>query len=344
MSCYFSIIVPVYNNQDYLDRCIQSIIKQTINNYELILIDDGSTDKSPTICDDYSKKYSNIFTYHINNSGVSTARNIGIEKAKGQYILFLDSDDWIERDTLKKLLTFLEDNDVDIVKFLKVKEVGKVSIYDKKLFNHLEVLNKKEFYKIYKISFNTYYFNNLFCMVFKSNLVKKLKLDSNLGYGEDFLFNLAALEMAKKIGFYNEYFYHYIINANSATSCKNLDKQRKNLIDCIKVYTKIFDYLKYLNVDYDYYEEILKNRFYKELDNCFFHIIKCCNYDTYYQILREFTINCEKYFDLNIFDDKDINRFLNKRKCYKYYFLINIKILVKKFLKSLRYLIKMEIR
>lgn len=99
-----SIIVPIYNAQNHLKKCIESIINQTEKDIEIILIDDGSTDDSLKICNEYQRKDFRINVIHQNNSGVSIARNQGIKIAKGEYIGFVDSDDWIDLDMFKRLL------------------------------------------------------------------------------------------------------------------------------------------------------------------------------------------------------------------------------------------------
>lgn len=93
-----SVIVPVYNVENYLCKCVDSIINQTYNNLEIILVDDGSTDGSASICDEYVLKDSRVKVIHKENGGVSSARNIGIAEASGEYICFVDSDDWLELD------------------------------------------------------------------------------------------------------------------------------------------------------------------------------------------------------------------------------------------------------
>ena len=93
-----SVIVPVYNVEKYLHRCVDSILAQTFNDFELLLIDDGSKDKSGAICDEYAAKDSRVRVFHKENGGVSSARNLGLENAKGDWIIFIDSDDWIADD------------------------------------------------------------------------------------------------------------------------------------------------------------------------------------------------------------------------------------------------------
>ena len=96
-----SVIVPVYNVEKYLTQCIESILSQTYQEFELLLIDDGSEDNSGSICDHYSNIDSRVHVFHKENGGVSSARNMGIEHAKGEWVCFVDSDDWIDKDTFE---------------------------------------------------------------------------------------------------------------------------------------------------------------------------------------------------------------------------------------------------
>ena len=109
-----SIIVPVYNAERYLHRCIDSVLAQTYTNFELLLINDGSKDNSGEICDKYAVKDSRIRVFHKENGGVSSARNMGIDEAKGEWLSFIDSDDWIEPTMYEKMLQELIGNNADI--------------------------------------------------------------------------------------------------------------------------------------------------------------------------------------------------------------------------------------
>lgn len=99
-----SVIVPVYNVEIYLNQCIDSLINQTFKNFEIILVDDGSTDNSGSICDEFAEKYDNVFAFHKQNGGLSSARNYGIEKARGEYLAFIDSDDFVESNMFEHLV------------------------------------------------------------------------------------------------------------------------------------------------------------------------------------------------------------------------------------------------
>ena len=112
-----SVIVPIYNAEKYLDRCIESILNQTVKDFELVLVDDGSSDNSPAICDRYAEKYDFIHVIHKPNGGAGESRNFGIErslKTKSEYITFIDSDDFVHKQYLEVLLKALSENDVDV--------------------------------------------------------------------------------------------------------------------------------------------------------------------------------------------------------------------------------------
>lgn len=123
-----SVIVPVYNVEEYLHYAMSSLLNQTYKNFEVILVNDGSTDSSGQICDKYAKQYNNIFSYHKENGGLSDARNFGITKSKGEYITFLDPDDYLENYALELLIGIQQKNNVDIVS-TRVKPTEEYNIY-----------------------------------------------------------------------------------------------------------------------------------------------------------------------------------------------------------------------
>lgn len=142
----FSFIVPVYNVKDYLHECIESILNQTVDNYEVILIDDGSTDGSNIICQEYSLKYDKIRMFRKENGGLSDARNFGIDKAKGEYLIFVDSDDYIEPESLTNFMHSLElykNPDVLITRIKKIR-LDTVKLMDSNLPMHIISNNSKQ--------------------------------------------------------------------------------------------------------------------------------------------------------------------------------------------------------
>lgn len=144
-----SIIVPVYNVEKYIQKCLDTVLQQTYDNYELILVDDGSTDNSADICDKYANKYSHVKVIHKKNGGLSSARNIGIENATGEFIIFLDSDDyWTSKNLLKNLNSVIQKgiDDKTIIVWNYQKVIDDYQVVESTL-NNIKVYTLKEDYK-----------------------------------------------------------------------------------------------------------------------------------------------------------------------------------------------------
>ena len=145
-----SIIIPVYNTEKYLERCLNSLIQQTVKKIEIILIDDGSTDSSGNICDNYAKNHENIKVIHQMNRGQAAARNEGLKIAGGKYIGFVDSDDWVKYDMYETMLEVIENENCDVVecdyiqtdKFTQTTEVVADIEWKKKIFSGDEILRE----------------------------------------------------------------------------------------------------------------------------------------------------------------------------------------------------------
>ena len=135
-----SVIIPVYNVEDYLHYAIESLEKQTYKNFEIILVNDGSTDNSGELCDEYSEKYSNVRVFHKENGGLSDARNFGVQKAKGEFITFLDPDDYLEVYSLELLASIQEMQDCDIVS-TRVKATELYNVYSNRSLTEEDIKN-----------------------------------------------------------------------------------------------------------------------------------------------------------------------------------------------------------
>lgn len=150
-----SVIVAIYNIEEYIEECILSLINQTYKNIEIILVDDGSTDRSSEICDEYQKNNPNIKVVHKKNGGLSDARNRGILESTGEYLTFVDGDDWLEKNTIKTLLWLVEENEADIATIIKKDHQyssGEVIIGDGKrmILHMLNTVCFEAWGKIYK--------------------------------------------------------------------------------------------------------------------------------------------------------------------------------------------------
>lgn len=211
-----SVVVPVYNVERYASRCIGSVLQQTYKNFELILIDDGSPDKSGKICDAYAEKDDRIKVTHKSNGGVSSARNMGIEMAQGEYIIFVDSDDWLPENALDSLIVQIEDR-CDLVVGSYQKRDYKISstiLKTKTVF--LLQLSADEFLPFY----NDGVFYTPWAKLFKREIIHKsnIRFDLDVKQGEDTLFVREYLKYCKIIKTTNEIVYFYnLLNENSAS-------------------------------------------------------------------------------------------------------------------------------
>lgn len=223
MKPLLTVVIPVYNVEKYLKRCVESVLVQEWNNYDILLIDDGSNDSSPRICDDYAKVYDFISVIHKKNGGLSEARNTGISHAKGDYVYFPDSDDWLEPQTFKELAEVLESQEFDIVSFNRefVKGEEDPIVSDPlvtQLFN-----GKDAFVQMLRHSFITGFAND---KIYK----KSLFIDNNISfpkgkYYEDLGTNYKLFLSAKNVFATNQKYYHYLIdNPDSITQSWNEQK------------------------------------------------------------------------------------------------------------------------
>ena len=236
---YFSIIVPVYNVERYLKRCIETIIVQEFQDFEVIIIDDGSTDNSSKICDELSKNDERIKVIHKKNEGLGMARNTGIDIAKGKYILFVDSDDYILPDLLRDVHETMEQYNPEIIfyGFKRVNSNGKVyfelnpntskRIYDKKEEIINEILAEFISNSNNKIGLNISAWN--FCI--DNNFFKKnnLKFVSEREYiSEDVYFYMDMFKYLSKVCFLNKPYYCYCQNESSLTTSYRIDRFQKS--------------------------------------------------------------------------------------------------------------------
>ena len=187
-----SVIVPVYNTERYLHCCIDSILNQTFTDFELLLIDDGSKDNSGKICDEYAVKDSRIRVFHKENGGVSSARNIGIDNAKGEWITFVDSDDFIDSTMLETLYFSINDNDL-VLSYGKIVGEIEEEKYSKGLITNL---NFSELFTIYNMHKRTSPWGKLYK---SEKIANKIRFCEGMHIGEDALFLYSYMILAKKI-------------------------------------------------------------------------------------------------------------------------------------------------
>lgn len=186
-----SIIVPVYNVENYIDKCLQSILNQSYENLEVLLIDDGSVDHSGEICDDYARMDKRIRVFHQINKGVSSARNKGLELSAGKYIVFIDADDYVKPDYLEILYGDMEEYQVDIVSCELVPVVEGKQTDDRHTINYKRVIsNQNELYDSYRQQ-EQFYRNVTGKLILREAAVKHTF--KNLKFGEDTVYMLEVL-------------------------------------------------------------------------------------------------------------------------------------------------------
>lgn len=244
-----TVIIPFYNSQNEITDCINSVIKQTYKNIEILLVNDGSTDDSLTICKKAADNDKRIKIINIENQGVSVARNIGIEQSKGDYIMFVDSDDYVDSTIIEKLLNNLIENDADICqcgcnvtnnsgKILKVYDVPYLKTLDKE-----EITNKIVLPLFGKSDIDSVTIQGFcVCKLFKKNIINNIKFNKEQRIYQDRCFNIEAYLNAKKTCFVNEQLYYYVVNSTSSTQRRRDDiwNQCITLIDVLKSRIEFF--------------------------------------------------------------------------------------------------------
>ena len=233
----YSIIVPAYNTEKYIDKCLKSIFSNTYKNFEVIIVNDGSTDKTEDIINKYIKKYDNIIYIKQKNMGLSLARNNGVRKATGDYLLFIDSDDYVEKNLLENINKNIDD--LDVLRYqLNIVFNDKIIPYEEKEFNVTDGIDAFE--KIVKYKFIE--------MAALYVINRKYYLDNNFMfekdvYHEDYGLLPLVIATAKKVKSINYLGYNYVQRDGSIMSSNDIEKTKKKMDDMLFLFTKAIKYL-----------------------------------------------------------------------------------------------------
>lgn len=239
-----SVIIPVYNSSTYLRKCLDSVVNQTLKDIEIIVINDGSTDDSKNIIEEYLCKYKNIIFIDQENKGIGKTRNIGIKKATGEYITFIDSDDYIKENMLEEYYKYAKKHNFDLVIGSYIKKINnKEIIFENNKFKTGNVKTTPQI--LYLIEYGPW------AKLYKREMLinNNIYFDEKRKY-EDMPFVSKALLKSKLIGQITEPYYYYIIHNNSETT--TMDKRVFDILDILK---EIKDYYKreyYLRDELDY--------------------------------------------------------------------------------------------
>ncbi|MCH5172292.1 MAG: glycosyltransferase family 2 protein [Erysipelotrichales bacterium] len=250
-----SVIIPVYNVAPYLNTCLDSVINQTYKNLEIIIVDDGSTDESGSICEDYAKIDSCIKVIHKKNAGLSSARNVGLEHAKGEWIFFIDSDDWFDTNTLSNLYEFAIRNQCDIVQCNHYYAYDTYHLYrlankKEKKFN---ILDRKE--AMHQLIINDRIKNFAWGKLYKTDLIRDIKFPEGKFF-EDSFWQQLVFHRASKIGIIDTPYYFYRQRKDSISG-----QSSPKIYDLLEGYNKR---LEFVLKNYPEYSLLMEKK-YKEL-------------------------------------------------------------------------------
>ncbi len=339
MNDLISVIVPVYNVQKYLPRCIESILNQSYKDIELILVDDGSPDNSGDICDYYAKKDSRVVVIHKENGGASSARNAGLDVAKGKFINFVDSDDYIPNDSLENLINLQKENDADLVcctyeRYLQNNKIVPVKFYDK-------------FFNIEKVDYEginillSDLFRGPWAKLFKNSIIKvnNILFDEKIKIGEDTIFVYSYLNKSKNIRCSNLLVYKYIINNASAMRSRHENFYRY-IIPVTQTKIKFFSFL---NINETIKKGLCCRCIIGGIDDVSHHYLERFNYKKTIEVTSQYFRFFESSYVKN---DKDVKTFLstllNGKTCLKIYKILSSYNGVKKYCRYTKFKIMLK--
>ena len=254
----YSFIVPVYNTSKYLDKCLKSLVNQTFNDFEIIIVNDGSTDNSKSIIYNYQKKYNNIKLINQKNQGLSSARNNGVKEASGKYLIFIDSDDYVECNLLKEIDK--EINEVEVLRYqvmIEDEDGNNVKIFNEKTF---DVING---FDAFKMLSNYHFVEPAWCYVFKKDYYLDNNFKFEIGvYHEDYGLIPYVIYKARKVKSISYIGYHYVQRSGSIMNNSDYKKTVKKAFDMLKQYKTLRLFSKNIrkknNLD-DYYLSYISN-------------------------------------------------------------------------------------
>lgn len=288
-----SVIIPAYKAERFLHRCVDSLINQTFTDFEIILVDDGSPDGSGKICDEYANKYSFIQAFHTENGGVSSARNFGITQAEGEWICFVDSDDWVEGDYLSNFFLYQNSDETLIFQNILFDYGNSIT---KPFFQYNDIIfdiHAADLISKYKILHNGCPVSKLF----RSSIIKDnhIKFDTTISIHEDHCFVFDYLKHIKKIRLIEKITYHYIIHDGSSLT-STMHSSEEWLYASESLFSKIDILTKNWNLTTEYHKSLLSDFSAKQLYSAALN----CTSNNYYQIfsrLRHNTTLLMKYKD-----------------------------------------------
>lgn len=248
-----SIIVPIYNAENYLRRCVDSILNQEYTDFELLLVNDGSTDASGDICEEYGDRDSRVIVIQKENTGVSDSRNRALDRARGKYLQFLDSDDWITPDATRLFVRAAEEYGCDMVISDFYRVVGE-RLSTKGDIEEEGVLTREEFAAHMMENPADFYYGVLWNKLYRRDIVEEhnLRMDTDINWCEDFMFNLEYIRYAKVFYALHAPIYYYVKRKGSLAS------QGINISKTVKMKLNVFEYYN------NFYKHVLEEEDYEK--------------------------------------------------------------------------------
>lgn len=220
------IIIPVYQVKQYLERCINSVLAQSFEDFEIILVDDGSTDGSGEICDSFAEQFNNIRVIHKTNGGLSSARNTGIQKSTAEFIMFLDSDDMIHPKTLEKQMNLIKQHNADVAvcSFQRFSDTDKIELFSDKSDENVKIISGIEAEKRLLEKLYTSKYVSSCGKIYKRKLFDDIQFPENRLFEDEFT-TYQLYYKCDKIVDSDSVYYYYFINDNGITGTLNLNKR-----------------------------------------------------------------------------------------------------------------------
>lgn len=258
-----SIIVPIYNVENYLPSCIDSILKQTYENLEIILVDDGSPDNCPTICDKYEKSDDRIRVIHQKNKGLSGARNTGIENAQGEYLIFVDSDDTVEPTMVEDLYTYAEEHDCKIVAcgryyvFEDGERICKIADNENKTYSFADAMQEMNTFTLFDMS--------AWAKIYRKELFQEIRFPEGK-LSEDYYIMYKLFDLAQSVGYVAKPLYNYLQRQSSISRNKKINhdfayaaKEQMDFLDQKYPELKVLGHTAYASANLTVYDFYIKN-------------------------------------------------------------------------------------
>ena len=304
-----SVIVPIYNAEKFLDKCIKSILNQTYEKFELILVNDGSKDNSLSICNKYKSKDNRVIVIDKKNEGSIVARNIGIKASNSDYVMFVDSDDWIDKNTLQIAVDEMVKSNADVVIFNMYKVIGGIGLIRKKnsdmYFNENKVYKDDEIRKkLVTAYFNGHPFPSSLCakLYRKEYLLSSGKYLKYINFlGDDLFYNMEILLKVKKVSIINKYLYYYRAGGNTS---KYMPYLFEDAINGYKIQKKVLR---------EYYQDLPQDN---GISIMLLNTMKTCLYNLFLSDLDEKKI---KEVIKNYLKTEEIIEACNNEGCKKYF-------------------------